>query len=224
MTKKIEQINQSVADKRNRLKEKVSRSFEAITLPTTPAVSRREIEVSASKTPGLTYVLYVVAAIFVIIGICADDSSFWYFLMAVICAIGGYMFSKRGTAQSVVAASSPSIDINSLKTTTISKGIDSVKNITREWEDFMELAQKEMFAAIDSSSFSESQKDCLSSKIFSYEVIDINLSDLMSMINSANSVSEIQQNICGFKSKFLDAIDLAADNQMKKYRSLVDAA
>ena len=224
MKKNIERINQLVADKRNKLKSQASRSFEAITFPTAPVVSRGNTVPSATKTPGLTYVLYSVAVIFVIIALCTDDANWLFFILASLCAIGGFMFSKRVATPRVVSASSPHVDINDIKTSTISKGIDSVKNITREWDDFMDRMQKEMYAVIDSSSLSESQKDSLSSRIFSYEVIDINLSDLMSMINSATSVSEIKQRLDNYKSKLMNAIDEAANKQMNKYNSLVEVA
>ena len=224
MKKKIERINQLIADKRNQLKSQAERSFEAVTFPTAPAVSRGNNAPSATKTPGLTYVLYVIAVIFVIIALCTDDANWLFFILAALCAIGGFMFSKNIATPRVVSAYSPNADINEIKTSTISKGIDYVKNITREWDDFMERMQKEMYAVIDTSSLSENRKDSLSSRIFSYEVIDINLSDLMSMINSATSVSEIKQRLDNYKSKLVNAIDEAANKQMNKYNSLVDVA
>ena len=117
----------------------------------------------------------------------------------------------------------PSADLNSIKSSVISQGIDSVKGITQDWDEFMEKTQKEMYDAIDSSNLSESQKDGLSSRIFSYEVIDINLSDLMTMINSATSVLEIKQRLGSFKIQLMNAINMAADKQMNKYNSLVNA-
>ena len=223
MKEKIKQINQSIAIKRDRLKDQATRSFESITLPTAPAVSHGTSVSSVTKTPGLTYVLYAITVALVIIGICSEGSTLLMFILAVFSAIGGFLFAKRQTTTSVAVPSTLSADLNSIKSNVISQGIDSVKGITQDWDEFMEKKQKEMYDAIDSSNLSESQKDGLSSRIFSYEVIDINLSDLMTKINSATSVSEIQQRLDSYKTQLMNAIDIAAEKQMNKYNSLVNA-
>lgn len=221
MKEKLEQINQSINTEKNRLMAKTSEYFDAITLPTEMVQSRNMGKSMGKKTPGLTYILYVIALVFLFLALFSDGSTFVFILLAAICAIGGYMFSKKNTSSPVASGYTVTQDINSIKAGTISKGIDYVKKITHEWEEFMEKNQKEVYAAIDSSPFSMRQKDELSSMIFTYEVIDINLSDLMSLINSASSIADIQHKLNIFKSRFLKAIDTAANNQEKKYRSLI---
>lgn len=112
-------------------------------------------------------------------------------------------------------------DITTLRNDVISKGIASVKIITGEWDTFMEDKQKEMYAVIDSSPLTENQKYELNSKIFTYEVIDINLSELMNMINSANSIEEISHQLEAFKKKLISSIEDAANSQKAKYDSLI---
>lgn len=221
MKEKLEQINQSIDVKKNRLMAKASEYFDAINLPTITIQNQNIVRTAGSKTPGLTYILYFIAVVFLFLAIFSDGSTFVFILLAAICAIGGYMFSKKNSSSPVASGHTVTQDINSIKASTISKGIDSVKKITHEWEEFMEKNQKEVYAAIDSSPFSMRQKDELSSRIFTYEVIDINLSDLMSLINSASSIADIQHKLNIFKSRFLKAIDTAANNQEKKYRSLI---
>ena len=132
MKEKIKQINQSIAVKRDRLKDQATRSFESITLPTAPAVSHGTSVSSATKTPGLTYVLYAIAVVLVIIGICSEGSTLLMFILAVFSAIGGFLFAKRQTTTSVAVPSTPSADLNSIKSSVISQGIDSVKVITQD--------------------------------------------------------------------------------------------
>lgn len=219
----IKQINQSIDSERNRLKGTATRDFDAI-ISTMPLESRSVTTNNTKmvKTPGLTYILYLLAVVFVILMI-SDGFKLLFGILAFGCAYGGYMFAKNNR-QSTKGTTSPIYeDLSSIKNKIISKGINAVKKITNEWDVFMEAKQKEVHAFIDASPLNEGQKYDLSSKIFSYEVIDINLSDLMSMINSATSIPEARQKVESFKSKFLLAIDEVANNQELKYDSLLDS-
>lgn len=222
MKEKIQNINQLIENKRSSLKENASRSFENITFPTAIVNSRRKYKSGNGKTPGLTYILYATAIVLAIIAIFTDEGNILFWILAILSAIIGFAFSKRSASLKINETSPHSVNLPAIKTDTISKGIDVVKKTTREWDEFMEKEQKEVFAAIDSSDLSDSEKDKLSSKIFSYEVIDVNLSDLMSMINSSRSISDIQKNLASFKMKMLSAIDTAANSQINRYRSLLN--
>ena len=85
----------------------------------------------------------------------------------------------------------------------------------------MKMNQKEVQSAISSSSLSEEEKDSLLSKVYVYEVIDISLSDFLSMSSAAKDLSVIKQNIASYKAMLLDAIDKAAEKQIGKYNSLL---
>lgn len=143
------------------------------------------------------------------------------FLASLCSAAVGYILSKVISHDSSKTPSHESLNIENIKNEVISKGIASVKYITNDWDDFMEKNQKELFKDIDSSSLSENEKDNLTSKIFSFEVVDINLSDLMSLINSAATLTDIVKGINDFKSMFIASIENTVNKQIAKYNSLI---
>lgn len=136
-------------------------------------------------------------------------------------AVGGFLTSRHIQAKRSSSSSFANIDFTALKNDITSESIAAVKSITNEWEEFMETNQQKMLSSINSSTLSQNQKDELSSKIFTYEVIDVNLSELMTLINTASSISEIVKNLDLFRSKLISATKNAAEKQIEKYKSLL---
>ncbi len=192
MKEKINQINQSIAEKRDRLKEKVEWYFDSIIIPSGTFLRQQD---GANK----------------------KESTF----LSKIKDFVRSMHSKFGSSKSSVSTTNSDLNISSIKNEIISKIIDSVKKTSNEWESFMELKQKEVQSVIASSSLSESQKDELISKICLYEVIDINIFEFSSMVGSANTSSDVEQCIGSYKSRLFAAIDTASGKQIVKYNSLV---
>ena len=240
MNEIISQINKSIETKANSLKKLVNENFDSISDSALTVGSNKANEVSGSINSKISNILYTGSAVLAggavgtklvdwIKNHDSDNPLDKHLLsklpvglsLAALCSAAiGFVKSRVNNSASSGLSSSESVDIDAIKNDVISKGIASVKDITNEWEEFMEKNQKDIFASIDSSSLSDNQKDDLTSKVFSYEVIDVNLSELMSMVNSAISISEIEQKLQDFRSKLLFSIDKAVGSQIAKYDSL----
>lgn len=218
MKEQIRYINQSIDEKRNRLKEKVERYFATIPSISVPQMNQQK-KGGKKQVPPISYLLYGVAGLSAI-GVIASDSKFMCMGLAAISALGGYKLSQIGNADTTLQT--VAVDTTgSLKNEVVSKVLDSVKKTTKEWEDFMELKQKEIQSVLATSSENEEIKDAMYSKIFIYEIIDISISEFSNLINTSNSISDIKQNLSLYKVKLLSAIDNAANKQIAKYNSLV---
>lgn len=227
MKEKINQINRSIEETRDRLKEKVERYFLAITVPNGQLPQQSVQGSKDAKTPPISYMLYGVAGLSVILMIASESSEssesskLLYLAAAAACAYGGYKLSRKNKSNTSASTSSQVIDIDSLKNDVRTKVRESVTKTTKEWEQFMEMNQKEVQSAISSSTLSEAEKDSLLSKVYVYEVIGISLSDFLFMLNAAKDLSAIKQSIASYKAMLLDAIDKAAEKQIGKYNSLI---
>lgn len=227
MKEKINQINRSIEETRDRLKEKVERYFLAITVPNGQLPQQSVQGRKDAKTPPISYMLYGVAGLSVILMIVpessesSESSKLLYLAAAAACAYGGYKLSHKNKSNTSASSSSQVLDIDSLKNEVRTKVRESVTKTTKEWEQFMEMNQKEVQSAISSSSLNEAEKDSLLSKVYVYEVIGISLSDFLFMLNAAKDLSAIKQSIASYKAMLLDAIDKAAERQIGKYNSLI---
>lgn len=230
MKEKINQINRSIEETRDRLKEKVERYFLAITVPNGQLPQQSVQGSKDAKTPPISYMLYGVAGLSFILMIASESSEssesfesskLLYLAAAAACAYGGYKLSHKNKSNTSASSSSQVLDIDSLKNDVRTKVRESVTKTTKEWEQFMEMNQKEVQSAISSSSLNEAEKDSLLSKVYVYEVIGISLSDFLFMLNAAKDLSAIKQSIASYKAMLLDAIDKAAEKQIGKYNSLI---
>lgn len=227
MKEKINQINRSIEETRDRLKEKVERYFLAITVPNGQLPQQSVQGSKDAKTPPISYMLYGVAGLSFILMIASESSEssesskLLYLAAAAACAYGGYKLSRKNKSNTSASSSSQVLDIDSLKNDVRTKVRESVTKTTKEWEQFMEMNQKEVQSAISSSSLNEAEKDSLLSKVYVYEVIGISLSDFLFMLNAAKDLSAIKQSIASYKAMLLDAIDKAAERQIGKYNSLI---
>lgn len=230
MKEKINQINRSIEETRDRLKEKVERYFLAITVPNGQLPQQSVQGSKDAKTPPISYMLYGVAGLSFILMIASESSEssesfesskLLYLAAAAACAYGGYKLSHKNKSNTSASSSSQVLDIDSLKNDVRTKVRESVTKTTKEWEQFMEMNQKEVQSAISSSSLNEAEKDSLLSKVYVYEVIGISLSDFLFMLNAAKDLSAIKQSIASYKAMLLDAIDKATERQIGKYNSLI---
>ena len=221
------QINRSIEETRDRLKEKVERYFLAITVPNGQLPQQSVQGSKDAKTPPISYMLYGVAGLSFILMIASESSEssesskLLYLAAAAACAYGGYKLSHKNKSNTSASSSSQVLDIDSLKNDVRTKVRESVTKTTKEWEQFMEMNQKEVQSAISSSTLSEAEKDSLLSKVYVYEVIGISLSDFLFMLNAAKDLSAIKQSIASYKAMLLDAIDKATEKQIGKYNSLI---
>lgn len=230
MKETINKINLQISEKRDRLKEKAERYFDCIVVPMSATTPTHSLSKKGSVPP-VSYILYGIAGVSAICtfatdskilfaSIAAINSKILFAGIAAISAFGGYIFSQNNHNDKNTAISYNTDSLSSVKTDMISKVLESVKKTTKEWEDFMELKQKEIQTLIDTAPLEANKKDELLSKIFVFDVIDISISEFSGMINTASSLLEIQQRIKEYKIKLLNAIDDAANKQIKKYKSL----
>lgn len=218
MKEKIQQMTQAISEKGDRLKEKVERNFSNIMIPSYAPVSTGNSSI-ITKTPPVSYLLYGAAALFAV-GALSSDSKILCTLLAATSAYGGYRLSQINTPASNSQYSSQHVNVNSQKNEITTKVIDIVKKTTQEWEEFMELKQKEIKQVISLSDLPSSEKDEMISKVFLYEIIDINLLDFSDSLTNVISSSEINAKIEAYKIKMLNAIDGAITKQIAKYNSV----
>lgn len=218
MKEKIEKINTLIVEKRDRLKEKTGRYFDSVIAPASPSISSAS-QSKQGNIPPISYILYGIAGISAFFAV-TTDSKMLYTGIAAASAFGGYKLSQNGrSSESLSDEIVPTL--STVKTNATSEVVESVKKITKEWDEFMELKQKEMQMLIDMSSIDKSQKDSLASKIFIYEVIDISIAEFLNIINSATDEADIKQKINTYKEQVLNAIDNTANKQIAKYSSLI---
>lgn len=219
MKARIEQINQTIDDKRNRLKEKAERYFSAISLPSAAVHQQHPREAKKGNTPPISYLMYGIAGLSAM-GAMATDSKILCLSVAAVSAFGGYKLSVSCNVSQQSPSAAKSVNISSVKNDVISSVLDSVKKIRSEWESFMELKQKEIQTAIETSSLEDNQKKAMLSKTFIYEVINISIYEFSTMISSCANITDIKQMINAYKSTFISSIDDAADKQIAKYNSM----
>ena len=218
MKEKIEKINLLIAEKRDRLKEKTERYFDNIRVPVSPSISSAS-QSKQGNIPPISYILYGIAGISAFFAV-TTDSKMLYTGIAAASAFGGYKLSQNGSSSDSLSDEIVPT-LSTVKTNATSEVVESVKKTTKEWDEFMELKQKEMQTLIDMSSLDKDQKDTLASKIFIYEVIDISIAEFLNIINSATDQADIKQKINAYKEKVLNAIDNTANKQIAKYSSLI---
>lgn len=219
MKEKIEQVNHLIEDKKERIKEKAGRAFDAIDAAPSEAMPT-SAQPTTGKIPPISYILYGIAGVSAICS-ATTDSKLLCAGVAAASAWGGYKFSKNGQSVDKKTTEHSPASFSSLKTEVTSKVLEIVKKATQEWEEFMEQKQKEIQQLIETSSIEESEKGTLRSKVFVFEVINIRLYDFLEMMSPATNAMEVKQIVNTYKDKLLKAIDQAASKQKDKYSSLM---
>lgn len=221
MKEKISQINLSIEEKRNRLKGKAERFFASITFSYSETPHHRNNTVKRRSIPPISYILYGISALSTL-GVITSDSKALCCGVAAASAFGGYKLSKHTESSGNQNLNdSASTNISTIKNEVISKVLESIKKITQEWEEFMEVKQREIQGVIENSTLNDSEKDSLYSKVFIYEVFDISISEISSMINKSADVATIKQTLSVCKENVKSAIDNAAHKQTSRYNSLI---
>lgn len=213
----INSVNSSIMEKKSRLFEKTDMYFSGIVIPSSMQSSKTTM---SKKTPPISYILYGVSGLSAIGGLCADAtiSKVSGIAVAALSAYGGYRLASAKGGH--VVQPSSSINIGAVKNEISAKVIDIVKRIKSDWENFMDSQQKILQNAIQSSSFSDEVKDSMISKIFVYEVLDINISDFNNQIRSLTNAYDLRIAVNSFKTKLTSSIDVAANRQINKYNSI----
>ena len=214
----IKKISEDINNKIRDLSDKTKMYFAGINISSevsTPAFDRPK------STPPIAYILYGIAGLSALGGFCFTNT-----IARVLCfgtaAASGYGGWKLGQQNSSSTISDSSrVNINTLKNDVATKVLDSVKRIKSDWESFMETRQNELQTFIQNSNVDAEIKDSMMSKIFVYEVLDVNMSDFNKKMRDINDVAMLRSAVDSFKLKVVQAIECAAQKQIAKYNSLV---
>lgn len=218
MKDKIREITDVINNKSHDLANKVERFFSGIDIPSD---SSAPVPVRKKSTPPIAYLLYGVAGLSAIGGFCSDETSarVMCFGAAAASAYGGWRFGQKASCPTT--SNNERVNINSLKNDITAKVLDSVKRTKSEWETFMETQQNDLQSFIQNSDLNAEKKDSMMSKIFVYEVLDINMSDFNNRMRDVSDIAMLRSVINTFKLKMKQAIDSATQKQIEKYKSLV---
>lgn len=219
MNNLINNINQTIADKCNQLKDEVNMGLSSITLPNSlPSVSQNDTRQTA--TPPISYILYGLAGLSAIGALSITGFRIIGLGIAAVSAYGGYrLASSNGKPD--IAAGNPMINIESLKNDVSSKVISLLRKVSGEWDDFMQRTKNNIQDVINQSSLDSNQKDEMMNKIFIHEVFDISMADFNSRMNVVSTVTELKLVIDEFRSKLVSAIETTGRKQIEKYNSLL---
>lgn len=214
----IDNINCEIIAKSNQLKKEVNLGFSEIVLPNAlPSVNNSN---SHQSSPPISYILYGVAGLSALGALTISEFKWIGLGLTAFCAFGGYKLSKQNKKQA--DKKTQDINLDELKNAVSSKVLSILKNVSGEWDDFMQETKTSLPQMINNSGMSLSQKDEMMNKIFIHEVFDIRMIDFNNQMNNVNSISELKTTIESFKSKLLIAIDNTANKQISKYNSMLN--
>lgn len=219
MKTKVDIIVQSIEQKRLELKRNVETFFSTISVQQPISFTSSKPN-KGKKIPPISYILYGLAGVSAI-GIISGDSGISKLLclgVSAASAYGGYKLSNP-TMENTVSVNNV-FNIDTLKNEIKSKIVDSIKSITKDWEDFMEIQQKKLQNSIQNSEYSEQEKDAMLSKVYVYEVIDVSLSEVNRMISDATDSEYLKRQLQLIKTRIINAIDQSLNQQINKYQSV----
>lgn len=198
-----------------RLQQVAHSMISAINVKTTSSVSVQEA--NAGKKPPISTILYGASVVSAIVALAGDKKLPWL-IAAGACAYGGYKLGHKVPQSTIQNGQKGSVeDISSIKTKTMSTLIDIKKQVSKEWESFMEQKQVEVKSAITSSNLSEQEKSEWLSRIFVYDVLDISMSDINRNMGQAISIDDVMRNIKEFETTITKALRTAEQSQIARY-------
>lgn len=218
MEENTKKIISAIEEKRERLKEKTTRCFTAIKIPTGQVSLEDTMSSKRNAVPPISYISYG-GAVCSAIGAMSSDTKWPFLLLTAGLAYAGYRFSNK-PGSSNRANHTGGHSLNDLKNTIMQKGLDVVKKTTTEWEEFIELKKVEMQNIISNSPMDANEKDVAMSKTYLYEVIDISVSEFSAMINAAKSSSDINHAIDKYKIEVIASIEKTVNRQIETYKTL----
>lgn len=221
MKEQLNKITDDINSKKHELLDKTESYFSGISIP---SGETRPAPASSSSKPPITHILYGIAGLAAIGGCCSDGASarVLCFATAAASAFGGWKTGQKKVMRTDTAKSGNNVSINALKNDVTHKVLDVVRKIKSEWEGFMELQQDKLQKSIRDSSIDDETKDKMLSRIFVYEVLDINLMDFNEKMRGVNDLMALRSAVSSFKLKVTQAIENAAQKQISKYNSIFE--
>lgn len=218
MKERILNANSEIEAKGARLKQKVETYFAGMNFGTS-ANAGNHLEDKQAESSSAPYILYGVAGVS-LLGVIASSFKLVFLGISAACAYGGFKLSKKSSGTNASAFVSSS-DINVVRNYITERVVETVKKITSDWQEFMELKQREIRLAIDNLEISDNEKDELYSKIYLYEIIDIAMSEFYTMTSSSTTSSQLREQTMLYKKNIITAIENAVNSQIQKYSALI---
>lgn len=219
MQQAIEQVSLEIRQQQPLLLEQVERTFAPFLTTATP----QPVVVTKKKTPPITYICGALSAGFAAWGavqLTNEKSSglgaFVSIGVAAASAYGAYRTLPKKQLQPAAASAAPQ---GVSKHTVIDALNQLVRKIDQTWEDFMVGEQKKVRESIEALSIDTNAKLDLQSKIYTYEIVDVSLRELIANINDA-SEAELPMAVRACAQQLKTAIEKAVADQLQKYAAL----
>lgn len=215
----ITNVNINIEEKRNRLKEKVERLFALQRMPQSK-YNEKERKKNNLLPNALCFIGAGIAGVSGV-GAIVSDNKFPYVIVSVAAVVPAvsYKMLKKRSENSNTNNQNKSVD--HIKSEIRTNLTDSLRKYANEWEIFMEYNQRQICHAINNSTLDADTKNSLLAKVNYYENINIRMMELSSMVNSVNTVEELENAMESIKRKVIREIDKTADCQISKYKSLI---
>lgn len=223
----IKEINEDIAVKGQRLKEKASNGLAAIDLSSLAAnsssLSVRNINGRENSRPknSLLFAFFVGLAMgFGASSLIASDSDHRRLLVTgAVVAVGAagaafYMNNKKGKS----IESTPVRHSNANPT---SETVYVVSALNKDWEDYMSTKKQIVQKKIELSELPTASKEGMMSHTYVYKVIDFSTMDLVGELSEVQAGPTAQQQFKAIQQKYLqkfcDAVDKAVKEQQDLY-------
>lgn len=216
----ILQISQEIDQQKQALTQQVEGAFAQHLQPSAPQLT----VVQKRSIPPISYILGGIAAfccVSSLISMTGEKASITKGVLSLGCAAASAWGAFK-TAKPAQGSSSPAP--SSQQTVTKSQLIADInalmKKLDTAWENFMMEKQTAVRASIDALPQDDKAKQSLLSKIYTYEIIDISLLELIETINAASDadLSGVSKTC---RNNILTAIEQTTERQKQKYTSLV---
>lgn len=220
MQQTILKISQEIDQQKQALTQQVEGAFAQYLQPSAP-----QLTVAPKRSiPPISYILGGIAVVCCassLISMTGEKASITKGIVSLGCAAASALGAYK-TAKPAQRSSSPAF--SSQQTVTKSQLIADInalmKKLDTAWENFMMEKQTAVRASIDALPQDDKAKQSLLSKIYTYEIIDISLLELIETINAASD-ADLSGVAKTCRNNILKAIEQATERQKQKYTSLV---
>ena len=203
MQQTILQISQEIDQQKQALTQQVEGAFAQylqLSAPQLTVVQKRSV-------PPISYILGGIAAFCCassLISMTGEKASITKGVVSLGCAAASAWGAYKTAKPAQLIA-----DINAL-----------MKKLDTAWENFMMEKQTAVRASIDALPQDDKAKQSLLSKIYTYEIIDISLLELIETINAASD-ADLSGVAKTCRNNILTAIEQATERQKQKYALLL---
>lgn len=214
----ILKVNHAINEKRGRLIEKTESYFATIQIPLNLGQDNKQMV--SPQTPLVSKLLYGATGALVIGAVTNFTESYFskgaLLLTAVGSAWGGYSLAAHVKAKGKLHKQPHSQSVFAIKNIIMAKVVDIVKKISQEWIDFISLQQKSIRLSVQCSNWAEERKENFLNRISVYEVVEVKLINISSVIDDVQDMSQLQSAISKCKQLLIDGLNRTIDKQLDK--------